>query len=576
MKRSSFLLWAIGSVALLSARDAGAVPFVFQLEGGTIAKQDTYVNPTWDVVALKYSYENPVILAIPNTNGNNPADFRVRNVGKTSFEVTLTEPPSEDGPHVAMSVSYVAVETGKWSLPDGRRIAAGFVDTNQTVWSGGGGFLQVKLPVGFFKQTPLVFTQIQGLANELNKPPSQVSNPWLTTAVRNVNAASFDLALDGCECTKGNVPKAEHVGWLAIESGNASSFVDSDMKPVSYETILTKPLVTGWDNGGATIPFVQNYLNAPLFIARLQARTDQDGGWPRYANLGKKSVALLVDEDRCQDTERVHSPEPAALFVFSQSFRVQDADPDKDGLASSVDNCPLDYNPMQQDANMNGIGDACDCGDGLIAAIEECDDKNKAGGDGCSSSCTIEPGWSCKGVPSTCSPICGDGLVVGGEGCDDLNKQPGDGCFSCLVEKGWYCSGQPSKCATKCGDGIIAGLEECDDSNTAGGDGCSSACTVEMGTTVTSGGGGDTVTVSGAGGSTASGAGGAGGSGTGAGGVNGNALCGAGEDCSVLIAGRGCQCTLESRDTGEGRGEVWLGMALAAWAVRRRRQSAAG
>jgi hypothetical protein len=35
-------------------------------------------------------------------------------------------------------------------------------------------------------------------------------------------------------------------------------------------------------------------------------------------------------------------------------------DVDNDGIPSNIDNCPLDYNPLQEDSNQNGIGDICD------------------------------------------------------------------------------------------------------------------------------------------------------------------------------------------------------------------------
>jgi fibro-slime domain-containing protein len=38
------------------------------------------------------------------------------------------------------------------------------------------------------------------------------------------------------------------------------------------------------------------------------------------------------------------------------------------------------------------------CGDGLKFPQEQCDDGNTISGDGCSSTCTIETGWSCKSV----------------------------------------------------------------------------------------------------------------------------------------------------------------------------------
>ncbi|APR88461.1 Multiple EGF-like-domain protein 3 precursor [Minicystis rosea] len=78
--------------------------------------------------------------------------------------------------------------------------------------------------------------------------------------------------------------------------------------------------------------------------------------------------------------------------------------------------------------------------------------------------------------------ICGDGVVQGTEACDDGNVTGGDGCTAtCFVEPGFSCFGQPSLCVNVnvCGDGIVGPGEQCDDGNTISGDGCTSACTLE-------------------------------------------------------------------------------------------------
>jgi cysteine-rich repeat protein len=132
------------------------------------------------------------------------------------------------------------------------------------------------------------------------------------------------------------------------------------------------------------------------------------------------------------------------------------------------------------------------CGDGYIVSLsgwvplEGCDDGNTINGDGCSSNCQIEYGYSCMDElvngpsPSLCFPICGDGLINGDEECDDNNTNNWDGCTSnCKFQVGYNCSEEPSLCSPICGDERIVGDEECDDGNTINGDGCSSECVIE-------------------------------------------------------------------------------------------------
>ncbi|MEO7329581.1 MAG: DUF4215 domain-containing protein [Minicystis sp.] len=563
MRARNVLLAAAAALSTsLAPAGAAAGPFVFQLEGGTVEKKNTYDTPTWDFVDLKYAYEAPVILAIPNTNGGNPADFRVRNVTKTSFELTLAEPPSEDGPHVEMTISYVAVEAGVFKLPDNRTVAAGFVDTAQMVFKNGGGYMQVPLPLPF--TNPIILAQIQGQANETGNLPVQPSSPWLVTAVRSVTNDSFEIALDGCECFTGPLALPERIGWMAIDGNAAGQFTDDDGVDVVYETIRTGNTVDGWDNNGTAVPFGQPYAGAPLFIAKLQTRNSQDGGWPRFNGLSSSGVTISVDEDRCQDNERQHPGEQAGLFVFSASFRVKDQDPDMDGFANSVDNCPLIPNPTQDDVDGDGQGDVCDCGDGKLGAAGElCDDGNTGGGDGCSAICQIEPEWQCAGEPSVCKPVCGDGLVVGDEGCDDANMTAGDGCAGCKVEEGWQCQGQPSACTPVCGDDLILGGEACDDGNTVSGDGCSGACTIEPPTSASSTGSSGQSSSSGQGGGATSGSTGAGGD------AHGGGSNGATE--SFPLYGRSCSCTAPGGETAASGS--WL-FVVGASLLRRRRARA--
>ncbi len=66
-------------------------------------------------------------------------------------------------------------------------------------------------------------------------------------------------------------------------------------------------------------------------------------------------------------------------------------------LGENMANCPYDCQVASY------------CGNGIIETYyyERCDDKNNVNGDGCSSSCKIESGYSCSGQPSVCKKSSG-------------------------------------------------------------------------------------------------------------------------------------------------------------------------
>ena len=143
-----------------------------------------------------------------------------------------------------------------------------------------------------------------------------------------------------------------------------------------------------------------------------------------------------------------------------------------------------------------GAGNQCkelNCGDGILDpdGYEQCDlgNDNNGKGEGCSKTCTIEPGYACKTVQkdgkqtSVCNTVCGDGIRTPDEECDaGVNNGKGKGCSAaCRIEDYAICTsneiGKTSKCkAGKCGDGEIGKGEVCDDVNSVGGDGCSADC----------------------------------------------------------------------------------------------------
>ena len=129
------------------------------------------------------------------------------------------------------------------------------------------------------------------------------------------------------------------------------------------------------------------------------------------------------------------------------------------------------------------IGTTCTsvsyCGDGVIQTpnfyeeSEECDDGGTESGDGCSSVCLIETGWSCVGTPSVCnycnlneacdagedcscsdceldSDVCGEGNICIEGTCESLEgtfNSCGDYCFIFGYSTIYACQDNSQKCA---------------------------------------------------------------------------------------------------------------------------------
>lgn len=142
-----------------------------------------------------------------------------------------------------------------------------------------------------------------------------------------------------------------------------------------------------------------------------------------------------------------------------------------DGLIAGSEQCDLGG----ENSNTGSCTLTCQnaqCGDGFTQPSndEECDNGVNNSNNG---ACTV----SCK------LASCGDGFIQSGEQCDDSGTANGDGCSSlCQLESGYSCTGEPSACALSCGNGVVEpGLgETCDDSNTVSGDGCTSLCHDEV------------------------------------------------------------------------------------------------
>jgi hypothetical protein len=88
-------------------------------------------------------------------------------------------------------------------------------------------------------------------------------------------------------------------------------------------------------------------------------------------------------EDLGAQTATIHLDPGETVTCVYTNTSADVADVDNDGVLDVDDNCPLNYNPLQEDTDFppDGIGDACDDrdGDGVLDIDDNCPDNPNPG-----------------------------------------------------------------------------------------------------------------------------------------------------------------------------------------------------
>jgi MSHA biogenesis protein MshQ len=345
-----------------------------KMEVGDLTVIDTYTNPVWTQVNFTQVFDRtPYVFTLPTNNGGDSGAHRIRNVTTTGFQVTTVEPgrldgrDGEDGPHVAMGLSYLAIDSCPGgtaqctlTLSNGDKWQLGFVNTSRAQAYGTDKTTSTNWEkVNFtpaFSTPPAVLVQVQTLNNEigiLNATGTNCatinsgrgpcpSTPWLTSAVNGVTAAQMDVALERSEARWGSMTQSEVIAYVAAApTAGRVQFLDGAGNVVKYEIIRTPAQYRGWDNGFVTQSFSSTWApDVPKVIASMNSRnnletvgnnTTGDGGWLRRqveTTVNQQiRVNMTVDEVRTgtfnTDGDRTkNNSEIAGIFAFNRGFAI--------------------------------------------------------------------------------------------------------------------------------------------------------------------------------------------------------------------------------------------------------------
>lgn len=249
------------------------------------------VSSNWVRVPIKSTYQNPIVVAGPSGfNDAAPCVVRLRNIDNTGFDIKLAEWDYEDGIHPEELISYLVMEKGRITLPDGSRVEAGS-------FQGATSFNTVKFSKSFAK-TPVVMTTVASF----NEPDT------ISGRIKNIGISSFDYYFREQEKNT-NTHTPETVNFIAWQPGKGT------IGSVQYEVATTTKSVT---NAWYTRNFSKSFNQPPLLLADMQTTNDTDPSSLRVQQILATGFQVRVQEEASKSNNITHTAETVGYIVLNK------------------------------------------------------------------------------------------------------------------------------------------------------------------------------------------------------------------------------------------------------------------
>ncbi len=243
-------------------------------------------------IQFQNEYENPVVIVSPLTfNGGDPAIARITEINNDSFSVFVQEPTLlrkqfHNGAHTREDFSYLVVEAGSWTMPDGSILEAGLTEVDMNARSAN--WDRIEFSNDF--NSPTVLSSVQTYNND----------ELLRLRQRNGDDFGVDIALEKEEAIVKSQYAAETVGYIALEAGQNQLFGDG----INY-----------WaGDSGRNVDHRWHQLgtdNYPYLFASTNSYYGRDSAGLRY-QMG----SIKIEEDTSLDNEMGHVKENVAYLGF--------------------------------------------------------------------------------------------------------------------------------------------------------------------------------------------------------------------------------------------------------------------
>jgi hypothetical protein len=256
------------------------------LEIGEVA-----VAPTWSRVTFSTPFVDPVVVAKPASDqDSDPVVIRIRHVDTTGFDIRLQEWGDQDGRHAGETVSYMVMEQGHYTLPDGTQVEAGHWATDRTSAFAAVSFSQP------FQVVPVLLTAVTSFNG----------GDAVVTRNRHLSPTGFAVRMQEQE-RNAQRHTTETIAYIAWEpsAGTLDGF--------TFEVNTTPDMVT---NQVYSIMFQVPFLRLPVFLADMQTTDGGNTANLRWANKDAFGVDIRIAEEQSKDTETWHTTEVVGYVVI--------------------------------------------------------------------------------------------------------------------------------------------------------------------------------------------------------------------------------------------------------------------
>lgn len=257
---------------------------------------EVQLNHEWTTVSLEKSFDHPVVVTKSmSSNDAQPAVIRVRNVSASGFEIRVQEWEYLDDDHGVETASYIVMEAGSYTLPDGSVVEAGTFLASD--------FKAVSFDSIFAEMAPVV------VASCITHNGGQA----ITGRISNVSQYGFDYQLQEQEAnTDGHV--YETISYIAWEPSIGE--IDGRV----YEVARAEK---GIDDAFGPVLFVNEYGNSASCIADMQTMDGANTANLRYRNKNAQGIEFRIAEECSADNETAHIEETVGYILIESNATQQ-------------------------------------------------------------------------------------------------------------------------------------------------------------------------------------------------------------------------------------------------------------